>query len=61
MNNEKFDRKMAFIVEQQAQFASDVQQLQEFQTRTDQVVAQTAEVAGQVGEVASALYAAWCR
>jgi len=46
MNNEEFDRKMAFIVEQQAQFASDIQllqesqaQLQESQARTDQVVA----------------------
>jgi hypothetical protein len=28
MSNEEFDRKMAFIVEQQAQFAADVQQLQ---------------------------------
>ena len=51
MNNEEFDRKMAFTVEQQAQFASDIQllqesqaQLQASQARTDQVVAQTAEV-----------------
>ena len=43
MNNEEFDRKMAFILEQQAQFASDIQQLQESQSRTDQVVAQRAE------------------
>jgi hypothetical protein len=69
MNNEEFDRKMAFIVEQQAQFASDIQllqesqaqlqesqaQLQESQTRTDQVVAQTAEVVGQMGEVVTRL------
>ena len=62
MNNEEFDRKMAFIVEQQAQFASDNQQLQESQaqlqesqTRTDQVVAQTAEVVGQMGEVVTRL------
>jgi ABC-type transporter Mla subunit MlaD len=57
MNNEEFDRKMAFIVKQQAQFASDIQrlqesqsQLQESQGRTDQVVAQTAEVVGQMAE-----------
>ena len=55
MNNEDFDRKMAFIVEQQAQFASDIQQLQESQTRTDQVVAQTAEVVGQMGEIVTRL------
>ena len=55
MNNEEFDRKMAFIVEQQAQFASDIQQLQESQARTDQVVAQTAETVGQMGEVVTRL------
>ena len=69
MNNEEFDRKMAFIVEQQAQFASDIQllqesqaQLQESQTRTEQVVAQTAaavaqsaETVGQVVEVVTRL------
>jgi mevalonate kinase len=55
MNNEEFDRKMAFIVEQQAQFASDIQLLQESQARTDQVVAQTAEVVGQMGEVVTRL------
>lgn len=62
MNNEEFDRKMAFIVEQQAQFASDIQllqesqvQLQASQAQTDQVVAQTAEVVGQMGEVVTRL------
>jgi len=62
MNNEEFDRKMAFIVEQQAQFASDIQllqesqaQLQESQARTDRVVAQTAEFVGQMGEVVTRL------
>jgi ABC-type transporter Mla subunit MlaD len=55
MNNEEFDRRMAFIVEQQAQFASDIQRLQESQARTDQVVAQTAEFLGQMGEVVTRL------
>ena len=69
MHNEEFDRKMAFIVEQQVQFASDIQllqesqaqlqqsqaQFQESQARTDQVVAQTAEVVGQMGEVVTRL------
>jgi len=62
MNNEEFDRRMAFIMEQQAQFASDIQQLQESQVQlqasqaqTDQVVAQTAAVVGQMGEVVTRL------
>jgi hypothetical protein len=38
MNNEEFERKMSFIVEQQAQFAVDIQQLQESQVQTDKVV-----------------------
>jgi len=38
MDNQEIERKMNFIVGQQAQFASDIQQLQESQTRTEQVV-----------------------
>ena len=34
MNNEDFERKMAFIVNQQAQFVVDIALLQEEQTRT---------------------------
>jgi hypothetical protein len=37
-NNEYFERKMNFIVEQHAQFAADMQRLEESQARTDQVV-----------------------
>lgn len=62
MDNEEFDRKTAFIVEQQAHFASDIQRLQESQAqfqesqaRTDHVVAQTAEAVGQMGEVVTRL------
>jgi succinyl-CoA synthetase alpha subunit len=62
MNNEEIDRKMNFIVEQQVQFASDIQQLQESQARTDQVVAhtaesvaQTAETVGQMGDIVTRL------
>ena len=51
MSNEEFERKMAFIVEQQAQFASDIQQLQESQARTDQVVAQTGEIVARLANV----------
>ena len=50
MNNDEFDRKMAFIVEQQAQFASDIQQLQESQARTEKVVAHTTESVAQMAE-----------
>ena len=57
MNNEEIERKMNFIVEQQAQFASDIQQLQESQSRTEQVVARTAETvalsAEAVGQTAA--------
>src|SRR5262250_3735309 len=55
MNNEEIERKMNFIVEQQAQFASDIQQLQESQTRTDRVVSRTAEVVAEMGEVVTRL------
>ena len=51
MSNEEIERKMAFIVEHQAQFASDVQQLQESQARTDQVVAQTGEIVARLANV----------
>ena len=55
MNNQEIERKMNFIVEQQAQFASDIQQLQESQAKTDQVVSRTAEVVGEMGEVVTRL------
>ena len=50
MNNEEIERKMNFIVEQQAQFASDIQQLQESQARTEQVVARTEQVVARTAE-----------
>lgn len=42
MSNDELERKMAFIVEQQAQFASDIQQLREVQGQTEQIVARLA-------------------
>ena len=42
MSNEEFERKMAFIVEQQAQFAADIQQLQATQAQTESVVGRLA-------------------
>jgi hypothetical protein len=51
MSNEELERRMAFIVEQQAQFGSDIQQLREAQTQTDQVVAQTGEIVARFANV----------
>lgn len=44
MTNEEFEKRMEFIIEHQAQFASDIQQLREVQDRTVQVVARLANV-----------------
>jgi hypothetical protein len=51
MNNEEFDRKMAFIVDQQAQFASDIQLLQESQGQLQEVVGQMGEVVTRLANV----------
>ncbi len=42
MNNEEFERKMAFIVDQQAQFAADISQMRELQSQTETVVGRLA-------------------
>jgi hypothetical protein len=42
MNNEEFERKMAFIVDQQAQFTAGIQQLKETQVQTENVVGRLA-------------------
>lgn len=44
MSSDQLERRMAFIVEQQAQFASDILQLRESQAQTDAVVARLANV-----------------
>ena len=44
MTNEEFEKRMDFIIEQQAQFTSDIQQLRETQAQTEQVVNRLAEV-----------------
>lgn len=44
MSNEEFDRRMEFIIEQQAKFASDTLQLREAQAETRQIVAQTSRL-----------------
>ena len=42
MNNEEFERRMTFIVDQQAQFAADIQQMRELQAQTENVVGRLA-------------------
>ena len=42
MSNEELERKMAFIVDQQGQFASHIQRLEE----SEALVAQTGEIVG---------------
>jgi chromosome segregation ATPase len=51
MSNEELEKRMAFIVEQQAQFASDIQQLRESQSQTDQLVAQSGEIVARLANV----------
>jgi hypothetical protein len=55
MTNEEFEMRMAFILEHQAQFTSDIQQLRESQSelhtaqvRTEQVVVKTVEIVGRL-------------
>jgi chromosome segregation ATPase len=50
MNNEHIERQMNFIVQQQAQFASDIQKLQESQAQTERVVAQTTKTVAHAAE-----------
>lgn len=51
LSSEELEGRMAFIVEQQAQFASDILQLRESQSQTDQVVAQTGEIVARLANV----------
>jgi hypothetical protein len=47
---------MAFIVEQQAQFASDIQQLQESHAQLQEVVGQMGEVVTRLANVTHAVF-----
>ncbi len=47
MTNEEFEKRMEFIVEHQARFASDIQQLQEAQARTEKSLARTEQALAQ--------------
>lgn len=42
MTNEEFEKRMEFILEQQAQFSADIQQLREAQAQTESIVARLA-------------------
>lgn len=55
MSNEEFERTMAFIVQQQAQFSVDIQRLQEAQTQTEQIVVKTAQTVAETGEIVARL------
>ena len=55
MSNEEFERTMAFIVQHQAQFSVDIQQLQEAQTQTEQIVVKTAQTVAETGEIVARL------
>ncbi len=48
MSNEEVDRRIAFIIEQQAQFASDIQQLREVQSELQATQAQTEQVVARL-------------
>ena len=47
MTNEEFEKRVEFILDQQARFASDIQQLQEAQARTERALAQTQQALNQ--------------
>ncbi|HEX8163509.1 MAG TPA: hypothetical protein VF538_16685 [Pyrinomonadaceae bacterium] len=44
MTNEEIEKRMEFIIEQQAQFASDIQQLRESQAQTDHLLNRLASI-----------------
>lgn len=47
MTNEELERKIEFIIEHQAQFASDIQQLRETQAQTENLVTRLVNVTFQ--------------
>ena len=51
MSNEELEKKMAFIVDQQAQFASDIQQLREVQGQLQATQAQTENLVARLANV----------
>lgn len=51
MSNEEFEKRVEFILEQQAQFTADIQKLREAQTQTERVVVQTGEIVSRLANV----------
>jgi len=51
VSNEEFEKRMEFLVEHQAQFTVDIQQLREAQSRTEGVVVQTGEIVARLATV----------
>jgi len=51
MSNEEVDQRIAFIIEQQAQFASDIQQLREAQSELQATQVQTEQVVARLAHV----------
>jgi len=55
MTNDEFEETKEFILQQQAQFASDIQRSREAQTQTDLVLTHIGEVLAQTGEIVGRL------
>jgi uncharacterized protein YjcR len=55
MSNEDFERKMAFIVNQQAQFAVDIEKLREAQAKTEEAMTHLAGAQAKTEEVLTRL------
>src|SRR6267143_1413844 len=55
MSNEQYEERMEFIVEQQAQFSIDIQQLRESQAELQAAQVQTEQVVVQTGEIVARL------
>jgi len=51
MSNEELERRMAFIVEQQARFTVDIQQLRESQSELQATQAQTEQIVARLANV----------
>jgi hypothetical protein len=51
MSNEEVDQRIAFIIEQEAQFASDIQQLREAQSELQATQLQTEQVVARLAHV----------
>ena len=51
MSNEEVNRRIAFIIEQQAQFTSDIQQLREAQSELQATQVQTEQVVARLAHV----------